>query len=374
MGAGGMGTVYEATDDRLGRPVALKVLHPAASGAEEGGRSPILREARLGARVEQDRIARVYDVGEHEGRLFVAMEFVRGETLRRLMSRGRMGPMGALYVVKLAIEIAEGLAELHAHGVVHRDLKPENVMLRDDGGIKLVDFGLARHMDRDQGAAVPGAGWGSGESTAFAGTLGYMAPERLAGGPLHPRADVFALGVIVYELMTGSRPFAGHRPLDFLKAATSPVRFDAKVWREDRGIAHHDVSPALREATACMLSRDPQRRFADGAAALRALAGCRVRLRRATPPAHPRGARRRDPVGGRRAEQQPAGDPGLRRGRLAGVDSHEHEGGAPMPLPGRWSPAGRRGRPSLPGRHLGHGAERGGAGGARLARADAQAG
>src|ERR1700733_6845798 len=137
VGAGGMGTVYEATDELLGRGVALKVLHRSSDEDEEVNRARILREARLAARVEHDRIARVYDVGEHEGVLFVAMEFVRGTSLRASMSEGDL-----FYTLKLATQIAEGLAELHANDVIHRDLKPENVMLSKQGGVKLVDFGL----------------------------------------------------------------------------------------------------------------------------------------------------------------------------------------------------------------------------------------
>src|SRR5580658_4982125 len=126
VGAGGMGTVYEAADELLGRVVALKVMHRSSGDDEEVTRARILREARLAARVEHDRIARVYDVGEHEGVLFLAMEFVRGRSLRTAMSeRG----LGMVYALNLATQIAEGLAELHANDVIHRDLKPENVML-----------------------------------------------------------------------------------------------------------------------------------------------------------------------------------------------------------------------------------------------------
>src|ERR1700733_1060571 len=146
VGAGGMGTVYEATDELLGRVVALKVLHRSSDEDEEVNRARILREARLAARVEHERIARVYDVGEHEGVLFVAMEFVRGTSLRTAIGEGGSE---MFYALNLATQIAEGLAELHANDVIHRDLKPENVILSKQGGVKLVDFGLAREHARD---------------------------------------------------------------------------------------------------------------------------------------------------------------------------------------------------------------------------------
>jgi serine/threonine protein kinase/O-acetyl-ADP-ribose deacetylase (regulator of RNase III) len=268
VGAGGMGTVYEARDVVLGRVVALKILHACADDDHDVHRSRVLREARLAARVEHNRVARVYDVGAHEGRAFVAMEFVHGGTLRSAMRHGRVPPT---YVLRLAIDIAEGLAELHASGIVHRDLKPENVMLSTEGDVKLVDFGLARQqtaeIDQYAPAAKPQEVRESAQ--AFSGTLGYLAPERLEGAPLDPRADIFALGVIIYELVTGTRPFDGHRPLDILAAITHPARFDSKWWH---ATSHDDlVADGLREATACMLSRDPKRRFADGMAAMRAL-------------------------------------------------------------------------------------------------------
>jgi serine/threonine protein kinase/O-acetyl-ADP-ribose deacetylase (regulator of RNase III) len=270
VGRGGMGTVYEASDDLLGRVVALKLLHPTSDDDEEANRSRILREARLAARVEHHRIARIYDVGDYQGRLFVSMEFIRGRTLRSAMAAG---PLTVLYAAKLAIEIAEGLAELHAHGVVHRDLKPENVMLSEQEGVKLVDFGLARQQVTD-GTDVSGAidGAAGRESVpGLSGTLGYMAPERLAGAPLDPRADVFALGVIIYELVTGIWRFAGQRPLELLQEMARPATFSRAFW-SDRGHRFYARdAQRLREATICMLSWDPKRRFADGAAAFRAL-------------------------------------------------------------------------------------------------------
>jgi serine/threonine protein kinase len=266
VGTGGMGAVYEARDELLGRVVALKVLSGVDDGEREG-RLRVLREARLAARVEHERIARIYDVGEHGGSLFVAMEFIRGTTLRSSMTKGREIPF---YAAKLAVAIAEGLAELHAHDVIHRDLKPENVMLSEHGGVKLLDFGLARHLGKvgqSSAAAQPvdvetGAG--------LSGTPGYMAPERFQGRPLDPRVDVFALGVIIYELVTGTRPFACRSPSDIVNAALKRPIFDER-WGIDDSPHYDGGAPRLREVTACMLSRNPEDRFADGSEALQAL-------------------------------------------------------------------------------------------------------
>ncbi len=204
LGRGGMGTVYAATDTLLGRRVAVKILDEPADDPRGTYRDRLLREAQLAARVEHDRIARVYDVGHHDGSLFVAMEYVGGATLR-----SRMGEERSLgESLRIAMEIAEGLAVLHASGIIHRDLKPENVMFSQQGTLKLLDFGLAR-----QSAVADAVGAAGGSIaplvTQAAGTPGYMAPEQWTGEPVDARADVFALGVVLYELIFGERPFRG---------------------------------------------------------------------------------------------------------------------------------------------------------------------
>jgi formylglycine-generating enzyme required for sulfatase activity/predicted Ser/Thr protein kinase len=204
LGHGGMGTVYAATDTLLGRRVAVKILDEPDDDADGTYRDRLLREAQLAAHVEHERIARVYDVGQHEGSLFVAMEYVAGATLRKWMAEER--PLRD--VLRIAIEMAEGLAVLHARGIVHRDLKPENVMFSESGSVKLLDFGLAR-----QGVVADAVGPTGGSiaplATEAAGTPGYMAPEQWTGEPVDARADVFALGVVLYELIFGERPFRG---------------------------------------------------------------------------------------------------------------------------------------------------------------------
>ncbi len=262
IGRGGMGTVFAATDTLLGRSVALKVLDDPQADEDTSYRERLLREARLAAQVEHERIARVYDVGDHDGALFVAMEYVRGPTLRT-----RMGDaMSAGESLALGVQIAEGLAALHDSGIVHRDLKPENVMFTSSGDLKLLDFGLARQQEvRREGPA--GAGLRSGDEvtvTAAVGTPGYMAPEQWTGPRVDARADVFALGVILYELLFAERPFRGPSPLDIrLSTLTTTPRFTSKACPA--------VIPPVRDLLGRCLAVSPGLRFADGTELLVAL-------------------------------------------------------------------------------------------------------
>jgi len=264
LGQGGMGAVYAATDSVLGRVVALKVLDAGGAGQDAAHHARLLREAQLAARVEHERIARVYDVGTHDGFAFVAMEYVQGGTLRQWM----LGHEPALpEIVDIAMQIAEGLAELHAQGVVHRDLKPENVMLTKQGAVKLLDFGLARYSVRDaEDSGAPGraAVFNGASIAAASGTPGYMAPEQYAGQLIDARVDVFALGVILHELITGERLFPGATLSTIMRATldSTPV-LRGGVW--DR------IPERLRDHIAKMLARDPEARFRDGARVLVAL-------------------------------------------------------------------------------------------------------
>lgn len=287
LGRGGMGIVYVALDTLLNREVALKVLDAAnleetaertEAGEPHRHAARLLREARIAAGLEHERIARVYDVGEHDGLPFVSMELVRGPTLRQWMA-GR--DVSAEEAARTAEQIAEGLAALHVHGVVHRDLKPENVMIAESGGVKLLDFGLARRA-LELGESLPSLAGLPGESQSFAamsGTPGYMAPEQCEGRALDVRVDVFAFGVILYELVTGRRLFAGRTPAEIVAANVQAVpSLSGEKWEA--------APPRLRSVAARALARDPQDRFADGQELLRALTaapspGHRVRSRRA---------------------------------------------------------------------------------------------
>jgi serine/threonine protein kinase len=264
LGRGGMGTVYAATDTVLQRIVALKVLDAVDPTQQASHYARLLREAQLAARVEHERVARVYDVGTHSGFAFVAMEYVPGGTLRQWMT-GREVPWPQ--VVDISTQIAEGLAELHSRGIVHRDLKPENVMLTAQGGIKLLDFGLARNtviaLDEPPGAPVrPDAA--DGTTVATCGTPGYMAPEQYGNQPLDARIDVFALGVIIYELATGQRLFRGTTPREVMTATLGGAPpLTGGVWVS--------APERLRDHARRMLAVDPKQRFADGIKVLAAL-------------------------------------------------------------------------------------------------------
>jgi formylglycine-generating enzyme required for sulfatase activity/predicted Ser/Thr protein kinase len=265
LGRGGMGTVYLATDSLLRRQVALKVLDAGEDAEEDARRVRLLREARLGAGLEHERVARVYDIGEHDGSTFVAMEYVRGVDLRRWMAE----PREPSEVIAVVAQIAEGLGVLHRSGVIHRDLKPENVMMQAGGAVKLLDFGLAGQVERATEAVASGA-LGAGEvgqsGSAFRGTPGYMAPEQYAGERVDARADVFALGIIVCELVTGRRPFQGHSMPELQKVIRErPPRFEEPEWA--------CFPEALRPVVARMLAPDRDARFADGAAALEGVFG-----------------------------------------------------------------------------------------------------
>jgi len=212
LGQGGLGIVYRAYDEKLKRDVALKVLlEPSvAAGAH------LLEEARAAASLTHPSIAAIHDVQQQNGIVFIVMELVPGTTLRAEIKRG---PIEPATVARYARDIAAGLSRAHKSGVVHRDLKPENVMITPDGTAKILDFGLAREAPE-----IPPP---SGEvgATGISGTPAYMAPEQARGGRVDARADVFSLGVVLYEMLSGQRPFA--RP----KTGTSRCRMRGASWR-----------------------------------------------------------------------------------------------------------------------------------------------
>ena len=207
LGRGGMGVVYRARDARLERTVALKVLSQAYSQSA-AQREVLLAEARAAAALNHPGVTTIYEVGEYDGGLFIAMELVAGTTLRELLKEGRFDARRA---IRFATHIAEALEAAHAQGVVHGDVKPENVVVQPDERIKLLDFGIARRTAEVAVTTSTGA-----EATldavpesSFAGTLAYMPPEQLRRESLDGRADLFALGVVLYEMIAARQPFAG---------------------------------------------------------------------------------------------------------------------------------------------------------------------
>jgi serine/threonine protein kinase len=212
LGRGGLGDVFRARDERLGRDVALKVL-PAAIAESPTARNQLFSDAFLASSLEHPGIARVYDIGEHDGQPYLAFEFVDGQTLAERLSRG---PLPVAEAVTMAIAISDALADAHAHGVVHRDLKPANVMITRRGRPKILDFGLSgwtAGSDRTRIAADPMAA-----GAATAGTVQYFSPEQALGDPGDARSDVFSLGAILHEMVTGRRAFYGRTPVELVLA------------------------------------------------------------------------------------------------------------------------------------------------------------
>lgn len=206
LGKGGMGVVYRARDTRLGRTVALKILRERFAERPEQ-RELILAEARAAAALNHPGVTTIYEVGEYDGGLFIAMELVVGTNLRELL---KDGPFQTRRLLRIASEIAEALEAAHAQGVVHGDIKPENIAVQPSDRTKLLDFGLARQIDKlpltSTGAAAT-LDWNP--RSDIAGTLAYMAPEQLQGEQSDQRADLFSLGVVLHELASGHRPFSG---------------------------------------------------------------------------------------------------------------------------------------------------------------------
>jgi serine/threonine protein kinase len=209
LGSGGAGEVWRARDERIGRDVAIKVLLPHfASDADRLGR--FAEEARTAGALNHSNILTVYDVGEHHGIPYLVSECLEGRSLRQRLDAGSVSMSETLTI---ALGIARGLAAAHAGTIVHRDLKPENVFLRSDGGVKILDFGLAKL--RLEGVPSGGSRTMTG---VIVGTAGYMAPEQVKGENVDARADLFSLGVMLYEMLAGEHPFRRESTFETLHA------------------------------------------------------------------------------------------------------------------------------------------------------------
>ncbi len=210
LGVGGMGVVYDAEDQSLPRRVALKFLSEDLAGDEDATRR-LRREAQIIALLNHPHICTVYEIAEHEGRAFIAMERLDGRNLKAHMARKKLETPE---ILDIALQIAQALEAAHAKGIVHRDIKPGNIFIDAGGRVKVLDFGLARRLPEAgehsalapiEGSTIPGRP---------IGTASYMAPERILQMPLDPRCDLFSLGVVIYEMATGRLPFAGASPAE----------------------------------------------------------------------------------------------------------------------------------------------------------------
>jgi hypothetical protein len=240
LGQGGMGRVYLARDPALDRPVALKLLPPYLSGDPAANRR-LVQEARAASALDHPHIATVYEIGEaDDGRLFIAMAYYEGGTLR---DRLRGGPLPMEEAVEIAAGVAEGLAAAHARGIVHRDIKPENIIVGSGGGVRIVDFGVAKVA----ASALTRTGTTSG-------TVAYMSPEQTSGGTVDHRSDLWALGVVLHEMLAGERPFRG----DAHAAVIYGIRNDDPP---PLGSLRPEVPPALSAVVERCLVKDPARRF-----------------------------------------------------------------------------------------------------------------
>src|SRR6185436_3869204 len=208
LGAGGMGEVYAALDSNLGRRVALKILPPHRT-KDPDRVARFVREAHASSALNHPAIVSVHDSGSDGNVHFLAMELIDGEPLSDWLRRNRSLPRA----VELMAQVAEGLARAHANGIIHRDLKPENIMVSRAGYAKIVDFGVAKLTERTNGNT---AHTGATTPTSRVGTTAYMSPEQVEGRPLDHRADVFAFGTVLYEVLTGTNPFASPQYADTL--------------------------------------------------------------------------------------------------------------------------------------------------------------
>ena len=208
LGRGGMGRVFAATDQQLGRRVAVKLLREELTDAVAQER--FMREARSAAALSHPHACRLYEVGEHDGLTFLVMELLEGELLSDRILRALLP---AVEAVAIMLPLMSAVTALHELGLIHRDLKPSNVFLTPQG-VKLLDFGLARHTHMDAAFTAPALTMAG----SVAGTLRYMAPEQVTGDPVDERTDVFALGVMLFEMLTGHIPFNAETNVDWLKA------------------------------------------------------------------------------------------------------------------------------------------------------------
>jgi serine/threonine protein kinase/Tol biopolymer transport system component len=259
LGEGAMGEVYRAHDTRLGRDVAIKIL-PAEFAQSADRRRRFEQEWRAAAALAHANIVALYDAGDQDGVSYIVSELVEGELLRDLIRRG---PVPVRRTLDLVAQVADGLSAAHAAGVVHRDLKPENIMVTRDGRVKILDFGLARYQPHSPSA--PAATMTVTQPGMVMGTVGYMSPEQVTGYPAGPQSDIFSLGIITFEMLTGKLAFE----------RTTSVETMSAILRDEPADLPAGVPPAAAQIVVRCLEKEPSRRFqsaSDLAFALRGAA------------------------------------------------------------------------------------------------------
>jgi hypothetical protein len=271
LGEGGMGVLYRARDTRLGRTVAIKLLRPEAVADPERTRR-FLQEARAAGSLNHPNIVTVHDIGEDPERgTWIAMECLEGESLRQRLARG---PLAVPDALRIAVDMARGLAAAHAAGIVHRDVKPANVMITSAGLVKVLDFGLAKLAPAvgpvaDSVSPTMSASVATAQG-AFLGTPAYMSPEQAEGRAADARSDIFSLGAVLYEMLTGKRPFEGASGASLLSAI---LRDTPKAMRSLRP----ELDAGLEKVVSRCLEKDPGARYPSAPALLSDLEACQVR-------------------------------------------------------------------------------------------------
>jgi tetratricopeptide (TPR) repeat protein/predicted Ser/Thr protein kinase len=250
VGAGGMGEVYRSRDQQLDRDVAIKVL-PANLLADPASRQRLLHEARMASALNHPHICTIFEVGETSGQIFIVMEFVSGDSLKQFEGDG----LPTEVVLRYATQIADALVHAHSRNVIHRDLKSANVIISEDGRAKILDFGLAMRLRGENLAEVTQSNYSLADSSPLAGTLGYIAPEILQGEAASPRTDIWAFGVLLYEMCTGQLPFRGRTGYELTSA----------ILREDPKPLPNRVPEGLRAIVHRCLMKEPARRYQQAA-------------------------------------------------------------------------------------------------------------
>src|SRR6266571_185468 len=251
LGAGGQGTVYKATDQKLGRTVVVKVL-PAELTVKETNLKRFEREARLASALDHPNICTIFDLGEAAGLHFIAMQHVEGRNVRQLVN-GR--PLELESALRIAVQVTDALAAAHARSIIHRDIKSGNVMVTDSGQVKILDFGLAKLLDESEAQS---SGIHQTELTEVGvpyGTASYAAPEQARGDRVDARADIFSTGVLLYEMLTGTWPFRGKSSVDVRHAV---------IYDEPKPLAEArpGATPArLQQILDRAMAKDPSDRY-----------------------------------------------------------------------------------------------------------------